>query len=464
MTRTTGVRDTRDRDIGDTTAKATTASDTTTRDTGDRDTTAKATMTRAAGVRDIGDTMAKATMTSGTRGRATTASDTGPGTLGPPHPVTPRSPLQSPVEEQRRAHAPLLRSAPFPSRRDVIAARRGRAADGMQRVAAARALGGAARVRPPPLPPPEPPPGPPGRPFGASSPGPATAALRELRRRTGLPLGCAGTRCCAAGGELRQAEAWLEEQAQRQGWSRAVAGGGAAPRQGLLGLLQEGPAAAMVEVNCETDFVARTPEFQRVVELAALGALGHCRAAALPPTACAQHLLREEELAQLRAGEGLLSDCIASAMGKLGERVTLRRAGWLRVPAGDGHIGAYAHGWLPPGPPVAMGTYGALVALGVGAARPSPAQLAEVGRKVAQHVVGLAPPPWGPPQDLPQGEGEGRLLAQSFLLEPGVTVGQFLGGQGGLAVRGFLRFRCGGEGVAVGEGLPHGGGGAGSAP
>ncbi|XP_074990044.1 elongation factor Ts, mitochondrial isoform X2 [Calonectris borealis] len=305
----------------------------------------------------------------------------------------------------------------------------------MQR-AARSAVCGAARV-------------PPARFFRAAPPVLAAdkEALLELRRRTGLPfLQCreALRRC---GGELGQAEAWLQEQAQRQGWSKATQVRGRRTREGLVGLLREGPAAAMVEVNCETDFVARNAEFQRLVEQAALGTMAHCRAAAAPPTCCTKHLLREDELAQLQGGDGgtLLSDHLALAIGKLGENLILRRAAWLRVPEEDGYIAAYAHGWLPAAAPVAMGTYGALVACRVTEPRPPAATLEEVGRKVAQHVVGMAPTAVGTPQDQPRGEEETRLLAQSFLLEPGLTVGQFLGARGALAVRDFLRFRCGEE-------------------
>ncbi|XP_074990045.1 elongation factor Ts, mitochondrial isoform X3 [Calonectris borealis] len=262
----------------------------------------------------------------------------------------------------------------------------------MQR-AARSAVCGAARV-------------PPARFFRAAPPVLAAdkEALLELRRRTGLPfLQCreALRRC---GGELGQ-------------------------------------------VNCETDFVARNAEFQRLVEQAALGTMAHCRAAAAPPTCCTKHLLREDELAQLQGGDGgtLLSDHLALAIGKLGENLILRRAAWLRVPEEDGYIAAYAHGWLPAAAPVAMGTYGALVACRVTEPRPPAATLEEVGRKVAQHVVGMAPTAVGTPQDQPRGEEETRLLAQSFLLEPGLTVGQFLGARGALAVRDFLRFRCGEE-------------------
>ncbi|TRZ11738.1 hypothetical protein HGM15179_015374 [Zosterops borbonicus] len=287
------------------------------------------------------------------------------------------------------------------------------------------ALGGAARASP-------------GRWFSAAPP--ALRDLRELRARTGQPVMRCREALERAGGDLQQAEAWLEEESRRRGWARAAAPGAHRARQGLVGVLSEGEAAVMVEVNCETDFVARTPDFQQLVEMAARGVLGHCQGAS-----GTKYLLREDELTQLRAGDGgdLLSDHLALAMGRLGERLALRRAGWLRAPGG--FVATYAHGWVPPGPPVAMGTYGALVACGGPAPGPPSPELQELGRRVAQHVVGMAPTALGSPEDELGGDTETRLLAQGSLLEPGVSLGQYLRERGGLQVWDFLRFQCGEE-------------------
>ncbi|XP_065510275.1 elongation factor Ts, mitochondrial isoform X1 [Caloenas nicobarica] len=309
----------------------------------------------------------------------------------------------------------------------------------MQR-AALSALSGAARA-------------PPGRWFRAAPPVLAAdkEALLELRRRTGLPFVLCRDALLRNGGDRQQAEAWLQEQAQRQGWTKATVVRGRRTPEGLVGLLREGPAAVMVEVTCETDFVARNAEFQRVVEQAALGTMELCRVAPPPPDCGTRHLLQADELAQLRTGPGgdLLSDKVALAIGKLGENVRLRRAAWLRVPEDDGHIGAYAHGWLPAraGPvavgSVAMGTHGALVAWKVTPPRPPPAELEELGRLVAQHVVAMAPTALGTPGDVAQGEDEPRLLAQGFVHDPQRSVGDLLAERGGLRLRGFLRFRAG---------------------
>ncbi|KAM9252272.1 elongation factor Ts, mitochondrial [Cariama cristata] len=305
----------------------------------------------------------------------------------------------------------------------------------MQR-AALRALCGAARV-------------PPVRFFRVSPPVLAAdkEALLQLRRRTGLPFVQCREALLRCGGDLGQAEAWLEEQAQRLGWSRATELRGRRAREGLVGLLREGPVGVMVEVNCETDFVARTAEFRRVVEQATLSTMGHSQAAVAPPASCTKHLLCPEELAQLRMGPGgaLLSDLLAVAVGKLGENLTLRRAAWLRVPEGTGYVGAYTHGWAPETGPVTMGTYGALVGCRVLTSEVSAMTLEDVGRKIAQHVVGMAPTSVGEVEDLSRGEEETRLLAQSSLLEPGRTLGQVLSALGVLSVCDFLRFHCGEE-------------------
>ncbi|XP_064354515.1 elongation factor Ts, mitochondrial isoform X2 [Dromaius novaehollandiae] len=251
-----------------------------------------------------------------------------------------------------------------------------------------------------------------------------------------------------ARGAVARAEAWLNEQAQKEGWSKATKLQGRRTKEGLVGLLQEGNAAVMVEVNCETDFVARNAKFQQLVQQVALGTMFHCRSSAERPTSYTKHFLKPDELSQLRTGPGgaLLSDQVALAIGKLGENMTLRRAACLAVPE-DCYIAAYVHGSLPasaaPAATVAMGKYGTLVACRP--AEPCPAAgLRDVGRKLAQHVVGMAPRSVGSPEDEPGGETETRMLAQSFLLDPSVTLGQYLQPRR-LAVLDFVRFECGEE-------------------
>ncbi|KAM9177384.1 LOW QUALITY PROTEIN: elongation factor Ts, mitochondrial [Mergus octosetaceus] len=324
-----------------------------------------------------------------------------------------------------------------------------------------RAALGALRAGPRPCPPPA-------RAFGGARPVLAAdkEALLALRRRTGLPFVHCREALLRFGTDLRQAEAWLAQRAQEEGWSKATQLRGRAAREGLLGLLQHGQAALMVEVSCETDFVARNSNFQQLVRDVALATMAHCGGGGAAPAACTKRFLGTEELSRVHGARGAeLRDRLALAIGKLGENMALRRAAWLAVPRGC-HIAWYVHGSPPkttpqtppdnPPDPPSLGKYGALVACRApGAAPPSP-EVAALCRQLAQHVVGMAPQALGTPRDEPRGDGEGRLLAQDFLLAPGSTVAQVLQPHG-LTVLDFVRFRCGEgaeeeeEGGAVGR-------------
>ncbi|XP_040550747.1 LOW QUALITY PROTEIN: elongation factor Ts, mitochondrial-like [Gallus gallus] len=113
-------------------------------------------------------------------------------------------------------------------------------------------------------------------------------ALLKLRKSTGLPF----TKCQEAlrqcGGDVGQAELWLSARAREEGWRRAERLRVRRAQEGLLGVLQVGHCAVLLEVNCETDFVARNAVFQQLVRDATMGAMGHCRGTAPPPPPPAQ--------------------------------------------------------------------------------------------------------------------------------------------------------------------------------
>lgn len=121
--------------------------------------------------------------------------------------------------------------------------------------------------------------------------------------------------------------------------------------------------------------------------------------------------------------------------GGLGENLSVKRAVTVGVPA-DCHIGSYVHGAVGGQTEVAMGRYAALVVFQGGK------EEEVLGRQLGQHVVGEAPRSMGHMDDVPGGESEHRLLAQTFLLDPSRTVAQFLSGQQA-RVLDFVRFQCG---------------------
>lgn len=238
--------------------------------------------------------------------------------------------------------------------------------------------------------------------------------------------------------DITQAETWLHEQAQKEGWSKANKLEGRKAKEGLIGLFVGDKAAVMVEVNCETDFVARNEKFQQLVKDVTFAALAHHKNKTQSPTGYVKSALASDDLSKLTVGEGAsLADQVALTIGRLGENMSVRRAVTVGIPA-DWHIGSYVHGGVSGQSEVAMGKYGALVIFQGG----KEGEQDTLGRKLGQHVVGEAPLSLGNVDDLPCGESETRLLPQTFLGDSSRTVAQFLSGQQA-RVLDFVRFQCG---------------------
>uniref|UniRef100_A0A8D1JFF0 Elongation factor Ts, mitochondrial n=1 Tax=Sus scrofa TaxID=9823 RepID=A0A8D1JFF0_PIG len=276
--------------------------------------------------------------------------------------------------------------------------------------------------------------------------------LMKLRRKTGYSFVNCKKALETCGGDLKQAESWLHKQAQKEGWSKAARLHGRKTKEGLIGLLQEGNTSVLVEVNCETDFVSRNLKFQQLVQQVALGTLLHCQSLKDPLSTYSKGFLNSSELSELPAGperEGSLKDWLALAIGKLGENMTLKRAAWVKVPAGF-YVGSYVHGTMqsPSLHNLVLGKYGALVICETSERK---ANLEDLGRRLGQHVVGMAPLSVGSLDDEPGGESETKMLSQPYLLDPSITLGQYVQPQG-VSVVDFVRFECGeGEELAEAE-------------
>ncbi|XP_053564186.1 elongation factor Ts, mitochondrial [Bombina bombina] len=268
--------------------------------------------------------------------------------------------------------------------------------------------------------------------------------LVKLRKKTGYSFMNCKKALEKFNNDYKQAETWLHQQAQKEGWNKASKLQGRKTAEGLVGLLQEGNTTVMVEVNCETDFVARNVKFQQLVQQVALGSLRLCQSQEQNLSSYVKGFLGQEDLLQLKTEESLLKDQLALAIGKLGENMSIKRAVWVMTTS-DVFVGSYMHGTLPTETPflanMAFGKYGALVMCQ--AADPK-GNIAELGRRLGQHVVGMNPRSVGSLEDESIGEDETRMLAQSFLLEPSLTVGQYVQPRG-IHVLDFVRFECGEE-------------------
>src|SRR5262249_15217164 len=194
-----------------------------------------------------------------------------------------------------------------------------------------------------------------------------TAALvKELREKTGAGMMDCKRALAEVSGDLEQAIDWL----RKKGLSAAAKKAGRIAAEGLVGAAAEGRSGAIVEVNCETDFVARNEAFQGFVKAATALVLANgddpeaLRAAPYPGTG---RTVGEE-----------LTHLIAT----IGENMAVRRA--KRITTATGVVVPYVHSALAPG----IGKIGALVALESGA---EAGPLQAVGRQLAMHVAAANP-------------------------------------------------------------------------
>ena len=194
-----------------------------------------------------------------------------------------------------------------------------------------------------------------------------TAGLvKELREKTGAGMMDCKRALGETSGDLEAAVDWL----RKKGLAAAAKKAGRVAAEGLVGVATRGPAGAVVEVNSETDFVARNDLFQAFVRtVAGLAVAGNgdvdaLRQAEYPGTG--------------RTVEAELTELVA----RIGENLVLRRS--QRLAVGQGFVASYVHNSLAPG----LGKIGVLVALESEAHHEA---LASLGRQLAMHVAAANP-------------------------------------------------------------------------
>lgn len=288
--------------------------------------------------------------------------------------------------------------------------------------------------------------------------------VKSLREKTGAGMMDCKTALSESGGEMDAAVDWL----RAKGLSKAAKKADRVAAEGLIGVASAAKMGAVVEVNSETDFVARNAEFQKVVsEIAKLA------------------LKAGGDLAKLSAMDYpkkkvAVSDALKELAGTIGENITLRRTAALKVK--DGIVATYVHNQATPG----MGKIGVLVALASTGAKE---KLNEIGRQVAMHVAATSPlalkdedvdpevvereraifteqaKESGKPEKVVKQMIEGRikkfyqevvLLKQAFVINPEVTVEQALkeaekAAGAPIAVEAFVRYELG-EGIKIDKG------------
>jgi elongation factor Ts len=190
--------------------------------------------------------------------------------------------------------------------------------------------------------------------------------VKDLREKTGAGMMDCKKALSETGGDLEAAVDWL----RAKGIAKAARKASRVAAEGLIGLAVEGRKAALVEVNSETDFVARNPDFQAMVNAIAAAALktkGDVEALRTAPY----------------QGAGLsIADKLSEMVGTIGENMNLRRTAMLSVD--QGVIGSYLHNQIAPG----LGKIGVLVAVESSA---SPEKLAGFARQLAMHIAATNP-------------------------------------------------------------------------
>jgi elongation factor Ts len=282
--------------------------------------------------------------------------------------------------------------------------------------------------------------------------------VKDLRDKTGAGMMDCKAALAETNGETEAAVDWL----RKKGLAKAAKKAGRTAADGLIGIATEPGRGAIVEVNSETDFVARGDEFQGFVRKAA------------------QQALKEEgDLERLLgssfAGGGSTAEALSALVAKIGENMSVRRSAALSV--SPGVVATYVHNAVAPD----LGKIGVLVSL---ESTGDAGKLAALGKQLAMHVAAANPLALsvdalpadvvareraiyadqaresGKPANVIEKMVEGRmrkfyeesvLLSQVFVVDGETTVAKVLENAkqdigAAVSIAGFMRF-------AVGEGI-----------
>lgn len=266
------------------------------------------------------------------------------------------------------------------------------------------------------------------------------AMVKDLRAKTGAGIMDVKKALAENDGDIEASVDWL----RAKGIAKAAKKAGRATAEGLVGVQVDGGTGVAVEVNSETDFVAKNERFRTMVNRIAKSAV------------------HADDLASLRAADvdgGPMDDFVTEHISKLGENLTVSR---MAKVTGDAVV-SYVHNAAEPG----MGKIGVLVAFS--------GDNSELARQIAMHVAATRPIALdendvasdkiarerqilsekaresGKPQNiiekivaggLKKFFAEETLVNQKFVIDPNTTVGA-AASAGGISIQGFVRLEVG---------------------
>ena len=280
----------------------------------------------------------------------------------------------------------------------------------------------------------------------------SAAMVKELREKTGAGMMDCQRALAEANGDMEEAVKIL----RKKGLSAAAKKAGRTAKDGLvtIAVIEDGRRGGMVELNCETDFVARTEQYRAFAQ-------------ALADQVAADGVSDVEKLKATRyAADPLhtVGEVIASQIATIGENIVLSRVGFMAAGAGS-KLGSYLHMGGKIGVIVEVSESADEetfkdVAMQVAAAEPRwvtasevPAAAIAEEREIAKAQAAAS----GKPAQVVEKIADGKvakffeqvcLVDQAFVKDPAKKVSAVLAERGGVVVKGFLRFKLG-EGAAA---------------
>ena len=278
------------------------------------------------------------------------------------------------------------------------------------------------------------------------------ASIKELRARSGAGMMDCKKALGEVDGDVEEALIWL----QKKGISKAAKKAGRTAAEGLVGMKIVGNAAVLIEINCETDFVARNENFQAFVDR-------------VTELAFASGVTDIDGLNGVTVEDGkTIGDWVPEQIAAIGENIQLRRL--ARVETTEGYIGGYVHAGSKIGVLVevkvasagadAVEEFTRNVAMHVAAARPeflSPDDVDDATQTARKDILVAQALDSGKAPDIVEKMITGRmrkwlaeisLLKQPYVKEPDITIEKYQKQVGGLSIQRFVRFQVG-EGIEV---------------
>jgi elongation factor Ts len=192
----------------------------------------------------------------------------------------------------------------------------------------------------------------------------SASLVKQLREMTGAGMMDCKKALAENAGNLDESVDWL----RKKGLASAAKKAGRVAAEGLVAVVVDGKEAALVELNAETDFVARNEEFQSFLR-------------AVAPLAIKVKDIDALKAAKMKDGR-TVDEALTQLIAKIGENMTLRRMERLSID--NGVIASYVHNAVAP----ELGKIGVLVAL---RSTGDASKLAPVAKQIAMHVAAATP-------------------------------------------------------------------------